>query len=123
MRMGSHLIGVDRKGGKGYQEVPCEICGCALFISNENESGICGRCVVMGCSQTTRTKVNPADLWGAIEKGRGRRYRRENKMSQDQAAQAFGMTRKTYSEVENGKISRTIRRKVEKKLSQVEQVG
>ncbi len=29
----SDLIGVDRQGGKGYQEVPCEVCGDPLFIT------------------------------------------------------------------------------------------
>ncbi|MFX0202098.1 MAG: helix-turn-helix transcriptional regulator [Candidatus Hodarchaeota archaeon] len=123
MKSVNYLVGADRRGGRSYQVIVCEICGGSLFISKEAGSGVCAVCVQMGYSKATQTKVNPAELWGAIEKGRGRRYRRENKMSQDQAAQVFGITRKTYSEVENGKISRMIRRKVEKKLAQVEQVG
>jgi DNA-binding XRE family transcriptional regulator len=115
------LIGVDRRGGKGYQKVPCEICGGSLYISEDSESGICARCVVIGYPKP-RTEINILDLKKAMEQNSLRQYRREKRISQTQMARMLEIAERHYRRLENGQpISRMIRRKIERKLAQVEQ--
>ncbi len=122
MRGRSHLIGVDRKGGKGYREVPCEICGFALFISTDSETGICAICVQMGFPKP-KAKVSISDIGKAIEHNSLKQYRRKNRIGQDEIARLLDITERHYRRFESGHpISRNIRRKIEKKLAQAEQV-
>jgi len=121
MRGRSYLIGVDRRGGNGYQEVPCEVCGCPSFISNGSESGICARCVVMGYSGP-KVDINIQDLRKAFEKKSLKEFRRKNKLSQTEIAKALEISERHYRNLEKGQpISRSINRKIERKLAQAEQ--
>jgi len=116
----NHLIGVDRRGGKSYREVPCEVCGNPLFISNDSESGICARCVVMGYSGP-KVEVNIRDLRKAFEKKALKQYRKSSKLSQAEIASSLEISERHYRRLENGQpISRSINRKIERKLAQVE---
>jgi DNA-binding XRE family transcriptional regulator len=119
--MQSDLIGVDRRGSQGYQEVPCEICGSYFFISQEAESGICARCVAMGYPKPS-PRVDIIGIKKAIESDSLKQYRKENKASQDEIAKILEITERHYRNLEKGQpISKIIRRKIEKKLAQVEQ--
>ena len=119
--MKSYLIGVDKRGGRSYQRVACEICGEDFHISEDSESGICASCVQQGFPRP-RAKVNILAVGKAIERGLLREYRKENKVSQGEIAQVLDITERHYRRLENGQpISKSIRRKIEQKLAQSEQ--
>jgi len=121
MKSINRLIGVDKRGGKGYQEVFCAICGDPLFISNESESGICALCVVRGYLES-KVDVNIQDLRKAFEKKALKQYRKRNRLSQTEIAKVLEISARHYRRLESGQpISRNINRKVEKKLAHVEQ--
>lgn len=117
----SDLVGVDRRGGRNYREITCEICGRGFYISNDSESGICARCVVMGYSGP-KVEVNIQDLRKAFEKKALKQYRKSSKLSQAEIARALEISERHYRNLEKGQpISRSINRKIEKKLAQAEQ--
>ena len=119
--MQSRLIGVDRRGGKGYQEVFCENCGNPMFIDNDSESGICARCVVMGYPKS-KTEINIVEVRKALEKNSLKQYRKGNKISQGEMAGILDITERHYRRLENGRpIGKNISRKIERKLAQAEQ--
>ncbi|MFX0198036.1 MAG: helix-turn-helix transcriptional regulator [Candidatus Hodarchaeota archaeon] len=119
--MQSRLIGPDRRGGRNYREVSCSVCGDSLFVSKEAESGICARCVVMGYSGP-KVDINIRDLRKSFEKKSLKEFRRKNKLSQTEIAKALEISERHYRNLEKGQpISRSINRKIEKKLAQVEQ--
>jgi len=121
MRERSQLIGVDRRGGNGYQEVPCVICGHSMFISNDSEAGICALCVVRRYSER-KIDVNIQELRGAFEKKALKQYRKSSKLSQAEIARVLEISERHYRNLEKGQsISRSINRKIERKLAQIEQ--
>jgi len=121
MKLMNRLIGVDRRGGKGYQEVPCGDCSDPLFISNESESGICALSVVKGYS-ASKVNLNIQDLRKAFEKKALKQYRKRNRLSQTEIAKVLEISERHYRNLEKGQaISRSINRKIERKLAQVEQ--
>lgn len=116
-----NLTGVDKRGGKGYQEGPCLSCGRTLFISIDSEEGICATCVQLGFPKA-RTEINISDVRKAIEGSSLRRYRKQKKLSQDAVAGFLGISRMHYWRIEEGKaIGKNIMRKIENKLAQAEQ--
>ena len=118
--MASHLIGVDRRGGEGYHEVYCTICGNSLFIDNDSESGICAECVTMGYPKP-KTEINIVEVKKALGNNSLRQYRKEKRLSQDTIAKFLGISRMHYWRVEEGKpIGKNIARKIEMKLAQTE---
>ncbi len=76
----NHLIGVDRRGGKNYQEVPCEICGRSLYISKDSDSGICAVCVQAEYPKS-KTEIDISDVKRAIEKRSLKQYRKGKKLT------------------------------------------
>jgi DNA-binding XRE family transcriptional regulator len=121
MKSMNRLIGVDKRGGKGYQEVSCVGCGDPLFISNESEGGICALCVVRGYSES-KVDVNIRDLRKAFEKKSLKQYRKTNRLSQTEIAKVLEISERHYRNLEKGQpVSRSINRKVERKLAQAEQ--
>ncbi len=117
----NRLIGVDRRGGKGYQEVGCLVCGRPLFISNDSEGGVCARCVMMGYPKP-KSSVDIVDVKKAMESNSLKQYRKQNEINQSEVAELLGITERHYRNLESGQpMSRNIRRKIDRKLSQVEQ--
>jgi len=101
--MQSNLIGVDRRGGKDYQEVPCEVCGGYFFVGKETESGICARCVMTGYPKP-KTEINIVEVKKALENNSLRQYRKKKRLSQDIIAKFLEISRSHYCRIEDGKL-------------------
>jgi DNA-binding XRE family transcriptional regulator len=114
-------MGVDRRGGKNYQDVPCVICGGSFFASKEAESGVCAQCVVMGYPRQ-KPEINILEVAKSIEENSLRQFRKKAKLSQDMLAKFLGISRVHYCRIEEGRpIGKNVTRKIEKKLAQAEQ--
>jgi len=109
----SGLIGVDQRGGKGYQETDCVRCGGSVFISQDSEAGTCARCVQAATGTSgPKSEINIEEIKKAIMDKKLKQYRKDHKLMRANIARALGISENQYRKLEGGPVRRITHGKV-----------